>query len=117
MTTLMVHFIQNDCNTAEFFQDISFEQAMKDENNKDFTVVLMKTPDFFRVLQEKKIRKKATIHENFREFLQLDVDFPDYLLQKNISRGLNQMSENEGFMAIVREDIGEEQVNARMNEH
>ena len=71
----------------------------------------LKSEDFFRVLAEKGIRSKPTVHENLREFLQLNAENPTLLLLKNVRRTLEQMSENEAFMAAIQEDVmlGEEE--------
>ena len=73
-------------------------------------MTFLKSEDFFKVLQEKGIRSKANCHENLREFLQLNADNPDLLLLKNVRKTLEQMSENEAFMAAIQEDVmmGEE---------
>ena len=51
-------------------------------------MTFLKSEDFFQVLQEKGIRSKATVHENLREFLQLNADNPELLLLKNIRKTL-----------------------------
>ena len=51
-------------------------------------MTFIKTEDFFRVLQEKGIRKKATEHPNLREFLQLNKENPELILLKNIRKTL-----------------------------
>lgn len=74
-------------------------------------MTFLKSEDFFRVLQEKGIRSKPNVHENLREFLQLNAENPNLLLVKNIRKTLEQMSENEAFMAAIQEDVmmGEEE--------
>ena len=78
-------------------------------------MAFLKSEDFFRVLAEKGIRSKPTVHENLREFLQLNAENPNLLLLKNVRRTLEQMSENEAFMAAIQEDVmmGEEEAHAR----
>lgn len=39
-------------------------------------MTFLKSADFFRILQEKGIRSKATEHVNLREFLQLSANNP-----------------------------------------
>ena len=51
-------------------------------------MTFLKSDDFFRVLQEKGIRGKNKIHENLREFLQLNADNPNLLLLKNVRKTL-----------------------------
>ena len=65
----------------------------------------MKASDFFKVLQERGIRKKADEHANLREFLQLSAQHPDVIVLKSVRRTLEQMAENEEFMEAIREDI------------
>ena len=74
-------------------------------------MIFLKSEDFFRVLKEKGIRSKDNVHENLREFLQLNAENPSLLLLKNVRRTLELMSENEAFMAAIQEDVlsGEEQ--------
>lgn len=64
-------------------------------------MVFLKAEDFFRVLQEKGIRGKDAEHANLREFLQLNADNPSLLLLKNIKKTLEQMADNEAFMAAI----------------
>ena len=64
-------------------------------------MVFLKAEDFFRVLQEKEIHGKDAEHANLREFLQLNADNPSLLLLKNIKKTLEQMADNEAFMAAI----------------
>lgn len=64
-----------------------FEQNVKTKT-KQFTMLFLKSEDFFRVLHEKGIRKKPSEHENLREFLQLNAENPNLLLLKTIRRTL-----------------------------
>lgn len=50
------------------------------------------------------MRSKDTVHENLREFLQLNADNPELLLLKNVRKTLEQMSENEAFMQAIQEE-------------
>ena len=68
-------------------------------------MTFLKAEDFFRVLQEKGIRSKATEHPNLRAFLQINEENPQLLLLKNIRNTLEQMSQNEAFMAAISEDV------------
>lgn len=117
MVMLMVHLLQADMTTQEFFEDVIFEQNVKTKT-KQFTMTFLKTEDFFRVLQEKGIRSKTSQHDNLRKFLQLNADNSDLLLLKNVRKTLEQMSENEAFMAAIQEDVlmGEEDAAAREEE-
>ena len=97
-------------STADFFADVIYQQNVKSKT-KQQTLDIMNAQDFFRVLQEKGIRKRATDHANLKEFLQLSPSFPDLIVVKNIKRTLEQMAENEAFMEAIREDVmaGEEE--------
>ena len=55
---------------------------------KHFTMIFLKSEDFFRVLKEKGIRSKETEHANLRQFLQLNDENPNLLLLKNIKKTL-----------------------------
>ena len=109
MVMLMVHLLQADLTTQDFFEEVTYDQNVKTKT-KQFTMTFLKSEDFFRVLQEKGIRSKANEHENLREFLQLNAENPNLLLLKNVRKTLEQMSENEAFMAAIQEDVlmGEE---------
>jgi len=104
MVMLMLHLMQQEMTTQEFFEEVIFEQNVKTKT-KHYTMILLKSEDFFRVLQEKGIRSKATEHENLRDFLKLSADYPDLLLLKHIKSTLEQMAENEAFMAAIEEDV------------
>lgn len=105
----MVNLLQMNMTTQEFFKDVIFEQNVKTKT-KHFTMIFLKSEDFFKVLKDKGIRSKDTVHENLREFLQLNAENPSLLLLKNVRRTLELMSENEAFMAAIQEDVlsGEE---------
>ena len=77
-----------------------FEQNVKTKT-KHFTMIFLKSEDFFKVLKEKGIRSKDTEHENLRQFLQLNDENPNLLLLKNIKKTLEQMAENEPFMQAI----------------
>lgn len=96
----MVNLLQLNISTQEFFQDVIFEQNVKTKT-KHFSMTFLKADDFFRVLKEKGIRSKETEHANLREFLQLNAENPNLLLLKNVRKTLEQMSENEAFMAAI----------------
>ena len=87
MVMLMLYLLNQDMTTQEFFQDVIFEQNVKTKT-KHFTMIFLKSEDFFRVLKEKGIRGKDTEHENLRQFLQLNDENPNLLLLKNIKKTL-----------------------------
>ena len=64
-----------------------FEQNVKTKT-KSFTMLLLESKDFFRILMEKGIRSKDTDHENLRVFLQLNPEHSNLLLVKNIRNTL-----------------------------
>ena len=68
-------------------------------------MMLIRAEDFFRVLHENQIRSKNQIHENLREYLQLNEENPNLLLLKHVKRTLEMMSENEAFMAAIEDDV------------
>ena len=71
MVMLMIHMVQEDITTQQFFEDVIFEQDVKTKK-RAFSMLFLKSEDFFRVLQEKGIRSKNKEHPNLREFLQLN---------------------------------------------
>ena len=68
-------------------------------------MAFIKAEDFFNELYKRQIRSKNTIHENLREFFQLNDENPNLLLVKNIRKTLEMMSENEAFMAAIEDDV------------
>ena len=104
MVTLMVHLLQTDMTTQDFFSEVIFEQNVKTKS-KQFVLHLINADDFFRVLQQKGIRSKSTEHENLREFLQLNAENPNLIVVKNIRKALEQMAENEAFMEAIEKDV------------
>ena len=100
----MLFLLENNLTTAEFFKDVIYQQNVKSKT-KQQTLDILKSEDFFRILQENGIRKKATEHENLKQFLALSAGFPNLLVVKSIRKTLEQMSENEEFMDAIREDI------------
>ena len=96
----MIHMVQEDITTQQFFEEVIFEQDVKTKK-RAFSMLFLKSEDFFRVLQEKGIRSKNKEHPNLREFLQLNEQNSNLILVKNIKTTLEQMSENEQFMAAI----------------
>lgn len=90
--------------TAEFFEPVVYQQNVKSKS-KQQTLDIVNAKDFFRLLMERGIRKKDTVHPNLKEFLQLSPSFPDLLVLKSIRKTLEQMAENDEFMEAIREDI------------
>ena len=70
MVMLMLYLIENNQTTVEFFESAIFAQNVKSKQ-KQQSIDLIKAKDFFRILQEKGIRKKQTEHQNLKEFLRL----------------------------------------------
>lgn len=63
MVMLMLFLLENNMTTAEFFQPVIYQQNVKSKN-KQQTLDILKAEDFFKLLQERGIRKKATEHTN-----------------------------------------------------
>lgn len=87
MVMLMLFLLENNMTTAEFFEPVIYQQNVKSKT-KQQTLDILKSEDFFRLLQERGIRKKATEHQNLKEFLQLSPAFPDLLVLKSIRKTL-----------------------------
>ena len=62
---------------------------------------VINSKDFFSVLKLKGIRSNDNEHPNLRQFLCINEKNPDILLVKNVKKTLEQMSENEEFMAAI----------------
>ena len=106
LTKLITHLIKTDSNSVELFQEVIFDQTMKLDTEELFTVSLIEAPDFFRVLKEKGVcDEEIEDHENLREFLMLDADYPDFINLKNLRKALDQMAQNDAFMAVIMEDL------------
>jgi len=114
MVMLMLFMLENNMTTADFFQPAIYQQNVKSKD-KQQTLDILKAEDFFKLLQQRGIRKKSTEHKNLSEFLRLSPAFPDLLVVKTIRRTLEQMAENEEFMDAIREDIEAAQVEDEQN--
>lgn len=57
MVMLMLFLLENNITTAQFFEECTYQQNVKSKN-KQQTLEILKAEDFFRVLQERGIRKK-----------------------------------------------------------
>ena len=68
MVMLMLYLLENNITTAEFFKEVVYQQNVKSKN-KQQTLDILKAEDFFRVLQERGIRKKNNKHLNLQSFL------------------------------------------------
>lgn len=104
MVMLMLFLLENNISADEFFEPVIYQQNVKSKN-KAQVLEIMKSEDFFAILQERGIRSKATEHQNLKEFLQLSAQHPDLLALKSVKKTLEQMAENEDFMDAIREDI------------
>ena len=100
MVMLMLHLLDANMTTAEFFEEVTYQQSVQSKT-KHQTLDIMKAEDFFRVLYERGIRKKANVHANLKDFLQLSVNHPHLLVLKSIKKTLEQMAENEKFMEAI----------------
>ena len=65
---LMLFLLVNNMTTAEFFTPVVYQQNIKSKS-KTQTLDILKAEDFFRLLQERGIRKKDSEHQNLKEFL------------------------------------------------
>ena len=68
MVMLMLFLLENNMTTAEFFTPVVYQQNIK-YKSKTQTLDILKAEDFFRLLQERGIRKKDSEHQNLKEFL------------------------------------------------
>lgn len=105
MVMLMLFLLENEMTTAQFFEPVVKPQKVQSGKGKTITLEVLRAKDFFRLLQERGIRKKDTEHANLKEFLQLSPQYPDLLVLKNIRKTLEQMAENDEFMEAIREDL------------
>ena len=105
MVMLMLFLLENEMTTAQFFEQVVKPQKVQSGKGKTITLDVLRAKDFFRLLQERGIRKKDTEHGNLKEFLQLSPQYPDLLVLKNIRKTLEQMAENDEFMEAIREDL------------
>jgi len=64
----MLFLLENNMTTAEFFAPVVYQQNIKSKS-KTQTLDILKAEDFFRLLQERGIRKKDSEHQNLKEFL------------------------------------------------
>jgi hypothetical protein len=64
---------------------------------------LINSKDFFRILEERGVRKKNTPHENLQKFLSLDPNYTQLLMLKKIAKALDEMAKNEELMAGIME--------------
>ena len=64
----MLFLLENNMTTAEFFEPVVYQQNIKSKS-KTQTLDILKAEDFFRLLQERGIRKKDSKHQNLKEFL------------------------------------------------
>ena len=72
---------------------------------------VIKAEDFFRALHSHGICNDDSENANLKEFLQLNVKFPDILALKSIERTLKQMEEDEN-----EEEKEEEKAEEKLDE-
>lgn len=70
MVMLMLFLLENNITAQEFFEPVLYQQNVKSKN-KQQTLDIMKSEDFFKLICERGIRKKDSEHPNLKEFLQL----------------------------------------------
>jgi len=65
---LMLFLLENNMTTVQFFEPAIYQQNVK-AKNKQITLDVIKTDDFFTLLKERGIRKKDKEHTNLKDFL------------------------------------------------
>ena len=65
----------------------------------------MKAEDFFRALHSHGVCNDDNENANLKEFLQLNVKFPDILALKAIERTIKQMEEDENAGEKIEEKV------------
>jgi hypothetical protein len=68
MVMLMLFLLENNMTTVQFFEPAIYQQNVK-AKNKQITLDVIKTDDFFTLLKERGIRKKDKEHTNLKDFL------------------------------------------------
>ena len=101
---LKQHLHDENMTAAELFKYQIFKQKVKSKK-KTQELDVMKAEDFFRALYSHGICSEDNEHANLKEFLQLNVKFPDILALKSIERTLKQMTEDEKVGGEVDEVI------------
>ena len=66
---------------------------------------VMKAEDFFRALHSHGVCNDDNVNANLKEFLQLNVKFPDILALKAIERTIKQMEEDENAGEKIEEKV------------
>jgi hypothetical protein len=64
----MLFLLENNMTTVQFFEPAIYQQNVK-AKNKQITLDVIKTDDFFTLLKERGIRKKDKEHTNLKDFL------------------------------------------------
>lgn len=105
----------------DLFYDFIFEQLIKTRKSQNM-LELINADDFFNVLEEHGVMRKATtkekkeeqekIKENIKEFLCLDPQYKDLLMMKKINRAWKEITENEELKKKARQyesSVGDEE--------
>jgi hypothetical protein len=112
MLALTEYLIKAKVPLYELFRDVIFKQEIQVEG-KQLRVDLIKSTDFFAVLQHIGINIEEKEHENLNAFLCLDPGHTDKLLVKKIKRAIEEFAMNEQLRAyaqqIYQELVEEEQ--------
>lgn len=108
MIMLELMMCTNDAQVTieKFFERITYEQEVKSSNKKQ-KMKIMKSEHFFEMLRQNQIWQLPGEHENLKKFLELNPKFPGLLVLRNVKKAIQQLQENEEFMAAIMQQQNE----------
>ena len=104
LAKIILALMELNISLYDFFDGAIYEQLVKSKTKQN-QVELINSKDFFRILEQRGVRKRATPHENLQKVLSLDPNYPQLLMLKKIAKALDEMAKNEELMAGILDQV------------
>eukprot|EP00347_Sterkiella_histriomuscorum_P007882 403347201 len=104
LAKIILALMELNISLYDFFDGAIYEQLVKTKTKQNM-VELISSKDFFRILEQRGVRKRQIQHENLQKFLSLDPNYPQLLMLKKIAKSLDEMAKNEELMAGILDQV------------
>ena len=125
LAKLMLALMELNVTINEFFEGAIFEQLVKSKQQSSNSqgkangarkVEIINAKDFFDYLQARGVRKSAKPHLELSKLLQLDPNYPDFILVKRLSKAIDEIAKNEELMEGIMAAAGADENNIENDE-
>ena len=96
----MLALMELNVSLYDLFEGAIFEQQVKTKT-KQKVLELIKSPDFFQILEARGIRETKKEHENLKQFLCLNAQYSYLLKIEKLAKTLDSLAQNEELMGQI----------------